>query len=563
MRQINKGWKFASIMVLAGATICSASKFSAENPPLTPDQVALLQKASAQEKLLVKTIEQHPPLVQTYIQHMQPDPQLGSVPASDEYLLGRVDFSGVFNENLFAQKGEKKRLFSGSKGFIGRLTSMFRLRFSANGFMDMMFIDAGSFDQGHYNFAYIRKEFLGEIKTSVFDVQPKPHSGMGRFIGRIWVDDDSGNIVRFTGTFSGGNKRNLYFHFDSWRGNVQPDVWLPVAIYVQDMDFRGQTYIWGYGLKLPARESESESVTVENATDASENTQDVSPLQATRAWQNQSEQNVLERLTRAGLLAPPSDFDHVLETVTNNIIIGNKLNLPEPIHCRVMLTSTLESVAVGNTIILSKGLIDVLPYEEDLAAVLSFQLAHIVLGHGIDTRYAFNDRLLFPDESTFQRIAMNHSEIQNEDAAKKAVELFKGSVYADKSGNVGLFLAQLVNMQHQIPSLVLPRLGDSQLRSDGLPWLAALQQGAPALQVNNPQQIAALPLGSHLRIDPWDDKVYQLHAPAPVIVSASDKMPFQVTPIFYKLAKYRPQQDNPAPAQAPAQTPAQASAPGH
>jgi len=546
MKQNGRGWRVLSLLVLVGSTVCGASEANISGPALTPEQTALLAKASSQEKFVVKTILQHPPLVQTYIQHMQQDPQLGSVPTSDEYLLGRVDFGRTFTSNLYAQRGQKKGLFSGSKGFMNHLTSMFQLQFSADGFMDMMFIDAGSFDQSHYNFVFVRKEFLGEIKTSVFDVQPKPKMGMGRFVGRVWIDDENGNIIRFTGTFSGGNKRNLYFHFDSWRGNVQPDIWLPVAVYVQDLDFRGQTYLWGYGLKLPTSHGENEAITVENATDASENTQDVSPLQASRSWQNQSEQNVLERLTRAGLLAMPSDFDKVLETVTNNIVIGNKLNLPNPIHCRVMLTSTLESIAIGNTIILSKGLVDVLPYEEDLAAAISFQLAHIVLGHGIDTRYAFNDRLLFPDEATLQRINMNHSETQNADAAQKAVELFKNSIYANKSGNVGLFFAQLTSMQHQIPALLTPRLGDSTLRSDGQPWLAALQNGAPTLQLNNPQQIAALPLGSQLKIDAWDDRVYQLHAAPPVIVSASDKMPLQVTPIFYKPAKYRPPQGSAA-----------------
>ena len=58
---------------------------------------------------------------------------------------------------------------------------------------------------------------------------------------------------------------------------------------------------------------------------------------------------------QAGLLAPPSDFDKVLEQVTNNIVIGNKLDLPDTIHCRVLLTTPLESLAVGNTILLSKG----------------------------------------------------------------------------------------------------------------------------------------------------------------------------------------------------------------
>jgi len=32
--------------------------------------------------------------------------------------------------------------------------------------------------------------------------------------------------------------------------------------------------------------------------------QDASPLQAERQWQQQAEDNVIERLTRAGLLAP-------------------------------------------------------------------------------------------------------------------------------------------------------------------------------------------------------------------------------------------------------------------
>jgi hypothetical protein len=321
-------------------------------------------------------------------------------------------------------------------------------------------------------------------------------------------------------------------------------------VYVQDLDFKGQTHLWGYGLKLPTSSDESESVPVESGTDGSENTQDLSPLQALRAWRGQSEQNVLERLAQAGLLAAPSDFDKLLETITNNILIGNNLNLPFRVHCRVMLTSRLESIAIGDTIILSRGLIDVLPSEEAFAAMLSFQLAHIVLEHTIDTRYAFNNRLLFPDESTLQRIPMNHSEGENADAAKKAVELFRNSIYKDKSGNVGLFLAQLVDLQHQIPSLLTPQLGDSLLQSSGQPWLAEFQKGAPALEVKNPQQIAALPLGSRLKVDAWDDRVYQLHAAPEAVLNASEKMPLQVTPIFYKLTKYKPAQPS-APADVP------------
>lgn len=542
MKLNSRGRKLFGLVLLACSTVCSAKESgAASHPQLTPQQTALIEKASAQEKFLVKVVQQHAPLVQTYIQHLQPDPKLDRVPASDLYMLGRVSFDRNFTDSMYAKKSVKKGMLSGSGRFLDGLTKAFTMQYSPNGFMDMMFLDTSEFDLQHYDFTFIREEFLGDIRTALFDVQPKAHLGPGRFVGRVWIEDEGGNIVRFTGTFSAGSKRSLYFHFDSWRGNVQQDIWLPMAVYVQDQDFRAQTYFWGYALKLPtSNSSDNESIVVENAADNSDTGQDLSPLQAERHWANQTEQNVLDRLTQAGLLANPSDFDQVLETVTNNLVIGNKLQMPSPIHCRVMLTSSLESIAIGNTIILSKGLIDVLPYEEDLAAVLSFQLAHIVLGHQIDTRYAFNDRLLFPDESTLQRIDMNHTPAQNEEAAHKAVELFRGSVYQDKLANVGLFFEQLTGVEQKLPALLTPRMGDSLLRPDGQPWLADLAKGAPPLQMDDLQQIAALPLGSHLKIDPWSDKVVQLHVHPEPLLNARDKMPFEVTPIYYRLAKYQP-----------------------
>lgn len=329
---------------------------------------------------------------------------------------------------------------------------------------------------------------------------------------------------------------------------MQPDIWLPTGIYVEEthhsadrkaVGFRAQTYFWGYSLKLPQSESANESIQVENAQDQSGQSQDVSPLEAQRKWISEAAENVLDRLTQAGLLAPPSDFDKVLETVTNNIIIGNKLALPNDIHCRVLLTTPLESLAVGNTILLSKGLVDTLPSEADLAAILSFQLAHIVLGHHIDTRYAFNDRLLFPDDASFQRIEMSHTITDDEAAAKKAVELFNGSVYAGKSGEIGLYFQELAVRQKALSALLTPRLGDSLLRPDGTPWLSGLTRGAPRLNEVDLTQIAALPLDSHLRIDPWDDKVFQLNVKPAPLLNPGDKMPFEVTPIFFRLEPYQ------------------------
>ena len=438
--------------------------------------------------------------------------------------MGRVDFGKSISDTAYSSDGGSSHgMFKGSLKYVSGLTKAFKMQYISAGFMEMMFLDPISFDQQHYDFSYVRRDFLGAVRTLVFDVHPKPGTGNGRFTGRIWVEDQSGNIVRFNGTYTGGNRdddSSNYFHFDSWRENLQPGLWLPVGVYVEEtqksdehpVTFKAQTYIWGYSLKLPTHESDNESVKIDDVQDQSDQNQDLSPLQAQREWISQAEENVLDRLVQAGLLAPPSDFDKILEQVANNIVIGNNIQLPDTIRCRVLLTAPLESLAVGNTIILSKGLIDVLPYEADLAAVLSFQLAHVVLGHHIDTRYAFNDRLLFPDEATFERIHMSHSDADNELAAKKAVELLNHSVYANQLSQPGLFLAQLDARSKQLTALNTPRLGDSLLRPTGEPWLNALMAKAPKLDMNKLDQIAALPLGSQLKIDAWDDKVIRLNS---------------------------------------------------
>jgi hypothetical protein len=202
------------------------------------------------------------------------------------------------------------------------------------------------------------------------------------------------------------------------------------------------------------------------------------------------------------------------------------------------LTAPLESLAVGNTILLSKGLVDVLNSESTLASMLSFQLAHIVLGHHIDTRYAFNDRLLFPDEATFERIHMSHTDTDNELAAKKAIELLKHSVYSSQLGDPGLFLEQLEARSKELVALNTPRLGDSLLQADGTPWLSGLLTGAPKLDMNKLDQIAALPLGSQLKIDSWSDQVIRLNPKAAPIMNPRDKMPFEVTPVFFRLSRF-------------------------
>ena len=60
--------------------------------------------------------------------------------------------------------------------------------------------------------------------------------------------------------------------------------------------------------------------------------QDASPLEAQRQWQQQAEDNVVDRLQDAGLLAPDGDVDKVLQTVVSNLEITNNIELPRPVR---------------------------------------------------------------------------------------------------------------------------------------------------------------------------------------------------------------------------------------
>ena len=130
--------------------------------------------------------------------------------------------------------------------------------------------------------------------------------------------------------------------------------------------------------------------------DQSDATEDATPVQSERMWEREAEDNAIERLQRAGLVAPTGEVDQVMQTVVNNLIFTNNLNIQPEVRTRVLLTTPLESFTIGHTIVLSRGLLDVLPDEPSLAMVLAHELAHIALGHRLDTKLAFNDRHVLP-----------------------------------------------------------------------------------------------------------------------------------------------------------------------
>jgi hypothetical protein len=436
---------------------------------------------------------------------------------------------------------------------LEKVKSIYSLNYLPLGFVQMIVPDNGDFNRQTYDFKFVRREFLGDVRCYVIDVFPKKGSGSGRFIGRIWAEDQGYNIIRFNGTYSGSHGHRRFLHFDSWRLNMHEGQWLPAYIYSEESDlpygfgiarhakFKSQTRLWGYDLQNPEKQEEFSQILVDapNAVkDRSEQASDLSPVESTRAWERQAEDNVLERLEHAGLLAPDGEVDKVLQTVVNNLEITNKLDIQPEVRCRVLLTAPLESFNVGHTIIISRGLLDVLPDEATLAAVLAHELAHIELGHKLDTRYAFTDRMMFPDEATYRRFRFHHNEHDETQADQRAVVYMKNSPYADKMQTVGLFARVLQQREKELPFLLRAHLGDTMIVGKDHVRMSAFANSAPQLQKRNLQQIPALPLGSRIKVDPWSDRI-DLQKNKPVALQApSEKMSFEVTPIFPYVTRF-------------------------
>ena len=551
------------LFIAACGSAATAADDQSKKMALVPEQPRTMEevvdRVTNNENHLYGKIKEYSPLVETYIQNLKPDKELGFVPAGDKYFLGKADFSkGVNLVNISDTNSKGKKVFLGIGNFFS-----FAMQYLPDGFLQMVFIDTNGFDRQHYKFDYVRREFLGEVRCLVFDVTPLPKSGKGRFLGRIWVEDQDFNIVRFNGGYGGAGHSTWYFHFDSWRSNVQPGLWLPTFVYSEEnnlhyamtkkLDFKAQTRLWGYNLGHSLQEQELSKILVEsNVNDESSTSNDLTPLQAQRSWDRQAEDNVADRLLRLGLMAPKGDVDKVLETVVNNLEVTNNLDIEPDVRCRVMTTTTLESYTLGHTIVLSRGLIDVLPDEASLAAILAHELAHVVLGHRMDSQYAFFDQLLVDDKDSFRHFGFARTPDEEDAANKKGAELLTNALKDPQIAkvwqlnNASMFFQALQSRQKEIPNLISAHLGNRVpvLPSVMSPTPVAAPAAGNAMMASGSskpagdQKIAALPIGGRVKMDPWNDKLDLLKSKPVGAVAEREKMPFEVTPFMPYLTRY-------------------------
>ena len=514
----------------------------------------LLDRIVERERTFLDSIQTRTPLMETYIQETPKPTEAGARPTNDHYFLGRFHLGGTVAYEALVERTDPPPPKTGSR-FLPRSSarSIQPLTFLPRGFAQMAVMDLHDFNRQTYAFEYVRREFLGEVRCLVFDVAPLNREQPGKFVGRIWVEERDNSIVRFNGTYvpvptRKGAVPELYFHFDSWRVNTSGSAWVPAQIYVEEEGtagqdqtsttprFKAQSRIWDYEAVRSNKLDELTSILIEASSPVKDQdtATDVSPLESQRSWERQAEENLLARLEKGGLLAPPGPVDEVLNTVVNNLIVSAKLNVET--HCRVLLTTPIETFVIGHTVVISRGLIDVLPDEASLALALAGELSHIVLGHPTQTQFAFNNQTMLSDPELLLRFRFRRSPEEMLTASKKTIEIMRASPYRN-TANAGLFLKALGARSSALPRLLQANLGDQVADPQALQQLAEFAVSAPALDEGKLEQIAALPLGSRVKLNPWNNQIELVKTRPLSLLSAREKMPFEVTPFVLYLTR--------------------------
>jgi hypothetical protein len=521
-------------------------------PPPAAAQTASLASASQhiafddfvdsvvrQERRLTDLMRNFKPIIETYIQEEGSELRFheGVIPNGDDYFLGRLNLTG--DSPSIVPFADEETWYQGAEKYFVQDP----LPFSQLAFAQALFPDFGHFDRQNYAFEFVRWEVLGEVRCAAVDVRPHGNSKKRGFVGRIWVEDRDYAIVRFRGTFTSNGLAKRAFHFDSWRLNTLGTWWMPAFVYTEEAKpddlsshkfwFKAQTRVWGYDLQNAGDHQE-------NAKRLPDRLQWVdpdrlSPVYTVNETTDPPEDIVVERSQVGGLMAPDGDVDRILETVLNNLVITNNLDVAG-VRCRVLLTTPLESFVMGRTIVVSRGLLDVLPDEATLAVVLAHELAHIVLGHAVSSEHLTGFALPFPDSQIFTALDFHFDRTQEADANRKGLELFSKSPYKDQLVSAGLFLKVFKASSWRFPILLHGRFSND-FGSSHLVAMQARGDSAKPPKNDRLQQISALPIGSRIVVDPWSDRIELLTSRPVHLMSKAQEVPFEVTPFYPHLRR--------------------------
>ena len=133
--------------------------------------------------------------------------------------------------------------------------------------------------------------------------------------------------------------------------------------------------------------------------------------------------------------------------------------------------------------------------------------------------------------------------------------MLKKSPYKDSLPKVGLFLRMLSARSEDVPHLIKPLIGNRMSDTKKDLRLSGLMDQAPELQLRDKDQVSALPLGSHIKMDPWSNQLRLIKTTPTQRYAARDKMPFQITPFMLHLTREDKATMTSGPAPAPVEVP--------
>ena len=100
------------------------------------------------------------------------------------------------------------------------------------------------------------------------------------------------------------------------------------------LHIKAQTRLWSYDPEPLKHDQEFADIQIDTVRDQTDAAKEAGPVEAQRIWERSAEDNALDHLKKVGLLAPLGEVAKILQTVVNNLIITNNLQIIPDVRCR-------------------------------------------------------------------------------------------------------------------------------------------------------------------------------------------------------------------------------------
>jgi hypothetical protein len=442
------------VVYLASFVHAQAVTYNTKEKTETISENDLARRIFDGEQRTITQFAKRHPVMETYAQSLDPEVAPQTV-IDDAYFLTRVSVDPE------ARRHQIRETFAFGRSVPSRQVKMNNgetWMLNPDGYVSMLFVDLTQFDRYKYALKYEHGETLGNTECLVMSVTPIDRRWPGQFEGRIWVETTDFRIVRIQGRFTpkrknffikhfnvvGYSNLGIYFHFDSQRQEVSPGLWLPAYTYFDDQllwnqarfvtsyRFRGHIWLWDYKAE---------------DTDIGETQR---PMAA----------DPMSQLQANGLIASSGSVETWLDGLVQKIRIAGHMTGPD-VHCRILVTTPVELFSIGNIIVVSRGLLNTVPDESILSALLAHEVAQISLGsegtRSSKTIPVFSARRM----AEFPGFGFKITPAGALAAREKTMDILAGSEYAASIPQADKFEAMLSSRSSQTPHLLRGGFGFS------------------------------------------------------------------------------------------------------